>query len=283
MRIAICTAFWGRLPLANVWWAGATRLRQLAERRGHSLEIWAAGDELHHRKLCARYGGRWVEAGNSPLGAKWNKLTKAAWQRGSADYIMILGSDDFLGDYTFLAMLAGAEGVQPHVGLRGIYFLNQPTREVALWRGYPPSDSKYGQPVGAGRMIQADLLDKLDGQPWDNARMSGLDGSFIRNVQPPMAWLVEVGPSRVALDVKYSANIWPFAHLVQSLDLEPAWAGEIGRQIPEWNALLRLKADPHPKEVWSPPAIRRRTLTYDQLVAEGLTPQAPQEAVNATS
>lgn len=270
MRIAIVSAVWGRLPLARVWWAGLARLRNVAQRRGHTVSIWVAGDELHHQALCERNGGLWVQASNDALGHKWNAAARQAWRNG-ATHLCILGSDDFLADAAWLALLAGAEGGQPHVGLRGIYFMNQPTREVVRWDGYPAGSSRYGAPAGAGRILDARLLDRLDGQPWQPHRMSGLDASLMQTVEPPPAWLVEIGPSRVALDVKYSTNIWGFESLVKTLDLVPVWAGEVGQQLPEWNGLIGLRPDNHPMPVWSPPAIKVRRLSHEQLVAEGLT------------
>lgn len=237
MQLAVCTPLWGRHHLAPLWWRAVVRLRTAWQAAGHNVEIVVGGSEPEHRARCEAHQGIWVETPNRPLGRKWNNTMEAAFWRG-ADYVLILGADDFLAPAVAAALLEAVVAGERYVGLAGIYFYDLGTGRTCLFPGYPAGHFRHGEPVGAGRLLHRSLL--FDGRPWDDDREKGLDRSMTQRLRLPPAQLLEVGPGAVAVDVKTDENLWSFDQMAgrRAIDVDPPWLGA----LPEFPALQALRA-----------------------------------------
>ena len=243
MKVALVSALWGRFPLALPWWHGVTRVRSHWQARGCDAEIVVAGSESAHYRLAEQFGGIWAEAPNAPLGAKFNAAASLAYHR-NADYILILGADDFLSPRVvdIMANRVLRDG-KPYVGLSGCWFYDLATGRACMLEEYAAGHVQRGNPIGLGRMVHRDLL-PASGRPWDDRVNRGLDHSMATRCQLPAATIVPASELNVAVDVKTADNLWSFDHLAGSfrlgvrVDPKPLW------EIPEWDMIQALRL-PH--------------------------------------
>lgn len=238
LRIAVVAALWGRQLLAPLWWQAVDRLAAAWDAAGHTVEVVVGGSEAEHQVRAEAHGAVWVETPNQPLGRKWNNTMAAAFERG-ADYLLVLGSDDFLAPALVEAYLPHLARGERYIGLAGIYFTDLATGRTCLFRGYAKGHRRYREPVGAGRLLHRSLL--LDGRPWDELKERGLDSSMTERLQLPAAALLPVGPHAVAVDIKTAENLWRFHRVVRSaggpVQVDPAFLAS----LPEWEGLRSLR------------------------------------------
>lgn len=229
MKIAVVTCVWQRLELAPAWWSGLTRLRDTWRDWGHECAVYVAGSEDEHRQLAADHGGHWVEAYNDPLGAKFNAAAQRAFHEG-ADYILVMGSDDFIAPKALDVMAVRMGQGATYVGFTGCWFHDLATGRTCLFE-YPPGHPQRGTPVGLGRLVHRSLLPK-HGRPWQDDLNRSLDWSMTQRCKLPKATVIGVGETIVTLDVKTAANIWAFDRVARgravtqghtALELVPEW------------------------------------------------------------
>lgn len=226
--IALLTCMWQRPELTrlvfNNYASIQNRLRGILD-----LHLIAVGSEgTASRDLAEERGFTYVEYANSPLGAKWNGGMDAVRASG-ADAMIVVGSDDLLNTELFAVYARLLADGYVFAGLCDTYFWDLSTRHLALWRGY--SGGRKGEPMGLGRLIHRDLLDKMDWQPWDGTLEKALDFSMMLKLEPflcdpglsgRMAVLSCLEGDFAPVDVKGGENMWGFEHVVmscQSFDL----------------------------------------------------------------
>lgn len=231
MKLTICTALWQRHALAPVWWSAVQRIRRSFARGGIQAEVCVGGDEQAHRERAEEQGAEWVEVPNRPLGRKWNAIVEAACLSGT-DFILILGSDDFLADSIIDRYSELLRGGWLHLGLCGCYVWELATGRVGL---YQPSDAPMGQPIGAGRVVAAALLSPLDYRPWLDALNDHMDNDMTVRCRLPPAYRLAVGPALVAVDVKGGDNVWSYDQLRATTFLQPI--ASLPVDLPEWGAI----------------------------------------------
>lgn len=275
--LTICSAVWGRRALTRVWYIGLARIRQRFAANGIVTRLVVVGSEDDHAMLFT-FAGRYMRADtyiqgpNRPLGAKWNAAIVAAKQEWT-DYIMILGSDDFLSNGVVDEMSALMCQGKPHIGLHGLYFADHDSGSVLRWYG-------GDRPAGPGRIIASDLMPRRG--PWPDGQQWAMDAELHRALGSPELSLIKVRPGAVAVDVKYSDNIWGYRELCRSLPgrVEPASPAMLRIAIPEYAKIMGL-----PKarfedavEVQRPPNANIVRMSHVELLANGLTTLGPTEA-----
>lgn len=238
MQLAVCAGLWGRHELALPWWRALDRLRDTWQAAGHTVELVVGGSEPDHEQRCAAFGGLWVETPNRPLGRKMNETMETAFWRG-ADYVLVMGADDFLAPALVEAYLPAIAAGERYIGLRGIYFAELATGRTCLFPGYAKGSFRFGEPIGAGRLLHRTLL--FDGRPWDDDRENGLDRSMTRRLMLPPAQLLEVGPEAVALDVKTGENLWSFDQMTRYTGDRVLVDPPELETLPEWAELRELR------------------------------------------
>jgi hypothetical protein len=223
---------------------------------GHSAEIFVAGSEIEHRDLCESNGCQWVEHENEPVGAKWNAVARRAldW---AADYIFILGSDDFFSDSLIAEYVDLPRQRVVHAGLRGVYIYEpESDRLLSLMANQgrfctKPGDSdlrvakKGSKPaVGTGRLVHRSCFDWHETY-WEPHKNRALDASLQKTLRLPPARLISLSEGRLAVDVKTGTNIWSFDSLAEVYSGCLLESSDILHSLPEWEAIRSL-AVPQP-------------------------------------
>lgn len=118
----------------------------------------------------------WVESENRPLGRKFNNGLKAI-SGYEFDYIFITGSDDMFTPGLF-EHYESLKGKYHYCGLLDFYFTD--LERVRYFSGH--AANRKGEPIGSGRMIQRQVLEKLDWQLWDDGINHAMDLSATRRM-----------------------------------------------------------------------------------------------------
>lgn len=245
---------WGRVPLTRVWWKGTIRIRKQFNDAGISTQIFVAGDEPEHSELCRQHEGAWAECENTYLGAKWNQVAKAALKWG-ADYIFILGSDDFFGPGLIDRYITAIRKNSVHAGLQGIYMYEPRTdralRLVADTKGnYPTAPGAVtvrrihrNKPViGAGRLLHRSIFAGHD-YYWEPEKNRALDASMTKTLRLPPARLFVPSPEQLAVDIKTETNIWSFDTLLDVFKDTGCVLPDSSElhSLPEWQEIRALQ------------------------------------------
>lgn len=115
---------------------------------------------------------------NNPISNKWNHALMQL--KGlDFDYAVMMGSDDTMCDKVF-AKLDSLMDDYSWTGVLDIYFQEYGETDLHYWSGY--ENRRRGEPVGVGRAISKQLIEKLDYRLWDNGLNKGLDGSMYRKI-----------------------------------------------------------------------------------------------------
>lgn len=237
MRVALCTAVWRRHALTRIWWAGARRLCRRFAFHGFTAHIVVSGSEPAHASLARQHGATWLRIANDPLGRKWNAVAERACCDG-ADFLLILGSDDFLSDAIIDRYVDLIRAGWLYMGLQGIYFYEPASQRLALYQ-LRIGKNRHGAPIGAGRLISTRLLRSCQYRPWQDTLNRRLDASMTRGSNLPEARLIRVGPAMQAVDVKSGTNLWDFDVLHERYPRLKLLDGPL-EQIPEWERLAKL-------------------------------------------
>lgn len=265
MKIALCSAVWGRLPLTRVWWKGISRIRErFAEERIES-RAFISGSEAEHQDLCRVQDGVWSECGNGKLGEKWNCAVRAGLAWG-ADHIFILGSDDFFSDALIKQYARLIYAGTPFVSLDAIYVHEVSSNRTLLldtnaqktgsmqrlddseiiYRYHHADGSKRRttrvpneqMKVGAGRLIQRSYFEGFT-DFWDASRAIALDLNMVHRLSLP-APLFVIHPHGFALDVKTGENIWSFDRLLSWFPTALRPDAGVLTSLPEWDDIRAL-------------------------------------------
>lgn len=227
MKVALCSAVWGRFDLTALWWRAVSRVRMQLRDADIQSDAIVAGSEDSHEELSYQAGGYWVYSENERLGQKWNDVVNAALRDG-ADYIFILGSDDFFGPGLIKQYISSIQRGVRYVGMSGLYFYEPTTNRTLLlqadqWGNYPSAPDacrvqrlkhKRKQTFfGAGRLLHRSFFEGHE-QFWKPDICHGLDANMARNLNlPPADELIFTSPEAVLVDVKTRENIWSFDKL----------------------------------------------------------------------
>lgn len=276
MRIALCSAVWGRLPLTKVWWSAVDRIQAQFDDAEHAAEVFVGGSEWSHRDLCRLWEGNWIQTPNNPLGAKWNAVVTRALDF-RPDYIFILGSDDFFSPALIDQYIEVINRRVRFAGLSSIYFhepksartlyyhMDRATsvpviQSTSTWEaGQIPRSrgmcdirsprrkvdirtirSKVGRSAfGAGRLIHRSYF-LGHTEFWDLNIDKALDASMDRCLNLGRVHQIHLGGQSVALDVKTPENIWTFDSLIEKSPLCVESSSEMLAAIPEWPDIQSL-------------------------------------------
>lgn len=145
-----------------------------------------------------------INFGNRYLGAKWNAAIYAAYLR-KVDYVMMIGSDDVINPEI-------AEVYKPYMeegnlifGMQDFLALNLETDRIKHFKGYP---KEYSLPIGAGRMISRQALEKVNGMPAIHIRQKGIDTSISRTLKRHgIQDTVILHPKPLILDIKSADSL----------------------------------------------------------------------------
>jgi hypothetical protein len=134
------------------------------------------GHEKESQEIAKEFDIEFIHIDNDPLGDKWN-AGFAASRYYKADAVMFMGSSDWCSDDY-------VESIKLHIndfgmlGMFGCHFADvSQTIRLVNWKGYGPGQ-RYQEPIGIGRVLRADFLDKINWRPFDPRLNAGLDWSM---------------------------------------------------------------------------------------------------------
>lgn len=88
------------------------------------------------------------------------------------DAVIMMGSDDYI-DAAAMNLIQRLLIDHDYICFSDCYFDDRGT--WYRWPGYPAEHPRHGEPVGAGKVIRRDLLDKIDWQVWTKHRPGSVD------------------------------------------------------------------------------------------------------------
>ena len=134
------------------------------------------GHEKEAQEIAKEFDIEFIHIDNDPLGDKWN-AGFAISRYYKADAVMFMGSSDWCSDDY-------VESIKLHIndfgmlGMFGCHFADvSQTIRLVNWKGYGPGQ-RYHEPIGIGRVLRADFLDKINWRPFDPRLNAGLDWSM---------------------------------------------------------------------------------------------------------
>ena len=130
-----------------------------------------------------------------------------------ADYYLLMGSDDIVGtDLMELYLKYIKEGYE-YIYLLDCYFYHTGLKMGLYWGGYRMKHNA-GHPLGAGRVLSKELMEKMDFQPWYDVKMSGLlDQAMnekIAQIKPKARAIHCLSEGVFILDIKSEVNMTKF-------------------------------------------------------------------------
>lgn len=171
MVIGISTMVYGREELFKKW------AENVLKTFGN-IPVSVACSEEHYKEIIKGFGFIPVFSENDPLGAKANDSVRAL--KGKVDYVITTGSDDFFSKNAKKVYKDNFK--YDFFGFLDCYFHDQRTNETLYWPGYTEKRRK-GEPIGAGKMIKAELLDKMNWRPFVETINMSLDYYYTKRVQ----------------------------------------------------------------------------------------------------
>ena len=134
------------------------------------------GHEKEAQEIAKEFDIEFIHIDNDPLGNKWN-AGFAASRYYKADAVMFMGSSDWCSDDY-------VESIKLHIqdfgmlGMLGCHFADvSETIRLVNWKGYAPGQ-RYQEPIGIGRVLRSDFLNKINWRPFDPRLNAGLDWSM---------------------------------------------------------------------------------------------------------
>lgn len=204
MKISIVTGAWGRYKLLEFFCKYYKDIKEKID-----FELIVACSEKETARITKKHGHTVVNIPNQPLYAKFNAAEQAA--KGS-DYVINIGSDDFISEETLLFYKAVFEKGFDYVYTLDWYFLDTKTKKGLYWAGYNQPYNK-GKACGAGRALSKNILDKMKWSPW----VAGYDRQLDTGMQKQLDSIkhTEYGfklrdLGLFALDIKSEQQMTPF-------------------------------------------------------------------------
>jgi hypothetical protein len=221
MRVAIVTAIWKREEVFGIFARNAVKLINSVP--DMELKVFCAGSQGEHSQgMAEAYGFDYVEVPNNPLYEKWNVAVRSAkaWR---PDYVLMMGSDDVMSAKMLRRYLPSMMQRIDFIGCLDWMFYDLNSGKAIHWKGYNDNERR-GKTVGAGRMLSASLLDRLQWQPWaQQVNGEGMDGTMMRRLGKINTYTQRAITTgrELAVDIKSDTNITPFAQWPNSVFIDP--------------------------------------------------------------
>lgn len=132
------------------------------------------------RAVCEKAGAQYLISPNT-LGLKWNNGFEEAG-RQKAEVIVFVGSSDWLSD-TWIERLLPYMETFDMVGKLDFNMVHV-NHKILLcnWPGYPKDNERHGEPIGIGRMLRAEVLDRMKWRPFKDTANNSMDWQMLQSV-----------------------------------------------------------------------------------------------------
>lgn len=201
--IAVIPVF-GRIPLVK------HTVERLYKKNGVDLVI-CVGQTEPERIACEKSEAVFIKHPNKPLGAKWNHGFKLAKQY-KPDSVLFVGSSDWLSE-NWLPKLNPHLKDYAMVGKPDCYLLDINYRKkiyrACHWPGY--ICERKGEPIGIGRLLSADIMDKMNWEPFLDRMDGSLDFVMMRKIEAAGGKIKLLKDDSVK-SMAISTDQWPQKH-----------------------------------------------------------------------
>jgi hypothetical protein len=230
MKVVAVIPVFGRLPLLKY------TIQRLYEKNKVDLVI-CIGQTPTEEKLCKRMDAVFFRHPNTPLGMKWNYGFRKA-RDYQADAALFVGSSDWLSD-NWLEVLAPRLKDCALVGTPDFHLLDISKRtgtfRACYWAGY--QDQRKGEPIGIGRLISAEVLEKIGWSPFEDRKHNSMDYQMMKKVMG-VGGKVSNYVGKEIKSLSLSCDQWDNKHKFEEhwnnrLPSEKLNAAEIVREFPE--------------------------------------------------
>ncbi len=141
------------------------------------------GHTESEKAVCEEAGAIFISCpADTPLGEKWQLCAELARHQEGVEAVMILGSSDWVEDKWVETLMKEPYGA---LGSKGLFFYDiRPcnTTRLYFWPGYT-GPTRAGEPIGTGRIIKRELLDKMNWEIFYRDYTNSLDWSTMRLVE----------------------------------------------------------------------------------------------------
>ena len=216
--------------------------------------IVCVGQSESERKVCEDAGGTFFRYRNKPLGAKWQYAVDCARESGATD-LLYVGSSDWVSANWCEELIPYAWIGYDLIGVNcgSMARVTRESVQLGVYRGYVDGE-RMGEPMGAGRIVSKNALDRLDWLLFDLTIDNSLDWSMYTRIRNNTAGILvydmsdtfNAKLSRVSLE----CDAWFNKHSVQAAidggkaydvsDMAGDWLHERFPEIYEFQTDLRL-------------------------------------------
>lgn len=197
VSIAVHIPVFQRLELTRACYVGLQRARLEFLELGYVTDVYIGASEDEHEELARDFGFHVTRLDNRIMGVKNQKLLEFML-RDSWDYLLQLGSDDFLLPGGAAAIVESMKRTD-YAQFQELYFFNRDTRKGWKLIGYP---------CGAGRYISRSIVDATP-RLWGE-RHKGLDSMSAESIYGATGRRADTIPGAYIADVKTDVNITPY-------------------------------------------------------------------------
>jgi len=209
IKLVVVSAIWKRHDVFKLFAKGIHLLKKYSK---IEIDVVISGSEgLKSKSIVEKEGFIYIEIPNDPLAEKVNAPVLYA-KKLHATHILCLGSDDIISPELFDLYIKYIKEGYDYIGVTDFYFYDLINKKSSYWGGYTESWRK-GHTAGAGRILNARLLNLWDWMPWENKHNKILDTSIQEKLKrtPHSIKTFSLKENKVfALDIKSGINMTPF-------------------------------------------------------------------------
>lgn len=134
------------------------------------------GHEREAMDISQQMDVEFISIDNDPLGNKWNKGFQAS-KNYNADAVIFMGSSDWCSD-DYIERCKEHSKDFGMIGMLGCHFVDV-SDEIRLvhWKGYKDR-MRQNEPIGIGRFLNREFLERINWTPFNHQLNSGLDWSM---------------------------------------------------------------------------------------------------------
>lgn len=232
-NIGILTALWQRHDLEAV----VMEYYRHLDIDGINFTLVAVGSEGEVSRFNAESSGwHYIEAPNDPLSDKWN--AGMDYLRDRVDAVLLVGSDDILNERSIRTLVAEWENGADVVALEDLYYYSI-SDDTAYYsaRSHP----------GAGTLIGASALIRVDWHPWPAGIARRLDGAMTNRLSTvgypcKFKYIDKCREKGCCLvDIKSDVNMWSVDQMADMTNrVEEIPLSELDAAFPNLRDLLQL-------------------------------------------
>ena len=212
MRLLIFITVWKRPEVTRLCYDGVNRLIKSFAEKDVDVDVLIVGSQDVHRDLAKEYKYNFFRTPNEPLGEKHNEGMRHAFTL-PWDYLMHLGSDDFLDGRYVDYVVKYMKNKEPLFGLSKYYCINLNNYDTYEYT------AKNNHIAGSGRLIRRDIAETTmtdSGRIWTPAKMIGLDWDSTNRMEETCDiknTIVDIGDNVFLIDLKSPVNLNRFGVL----------------------------------------------------------------------